>query len=111
MRSVGEARALAGLGLEGDRYCTGIGTYSTARKPQREVTLIEIEALQALERDYGLVLTPEESLTRIESFHPLDLQAPVRRVGRRSSAHPSRGPPGSTRMSRGRVCISASQAL
>ena len=61
MRSVGEARALAGLGLEGDRYCTGVGTYSKARKPQREVTLIEIEALQALERDYGLVLTPEES--------------------------------------------------
>jgi MOSC domain-containing protein YiiM len=46
---VAEARAIAGRGLEGDRYFTGRGYYSP--KPSfggREVTLIEMEAVEAL---------------------------------------------------------------
>jgi MOSC domain-containing protein YiiM len=49
MQTVPEARALAGRGLEGDRYALGTGYYS--RKPGeggRELTLIETEALDAL---------------------------------------------------------------
>lgn len=49
METVPEARAVAGRGLEGDRYALGTGYYS--RKPGeggRELTLIEIEALEAL---------------------------------------------------------------
>ena len=49
MESVGSVRAVPGLGLEGDRYFLGTGTYST--KPShggREVTLIEAEAVAAL---------------------------------------------------------------
>ena len=49
METVPEARAVAGRGLEGDRYALGTGHYSG--KPGeggRELTLIETEALQAL---------------------------------------------------------------
>jgi len=49
MESVPEARALAGRGLEGDRYALGIGYYSTSPSPGgRELTLIETETLEAL---------------------------------------------------------------
>jgi MOSC domain-containing protein YiiM len=47
--SVPEARAVAGRGLEGDRYFLGTGFYSP--RPShggREVTLIETETLEAL---------------------------------------------------------------
>ena len=61
MQSVADVRALPGIGLQGDRYSNGIGTFSKPGSPDREVTLIEIEALEALARDYGLELKPEES--------------------------------------------------
>jgi len=57
MRTVSEARAVPGRGLEGDRYFTGRGHYSD--KPSyggREVTLIEIESVEALD---GGVLNAE----------------------------------------------------
>ncbi|MHC1999165.1 MOSC domain-containing protein [Methylobacterium sp. CM6241] len=45
-----EARCVAGRGIEGDRYFLGLGTYSP--KPDtREVTLIEQEALDAINRN------------------------------------------------------------
>jgi len=49
MQSVAKVRAVPGRGLEGDRYFAGTGFYS--KKPShggREVTLIEIEAIEAL---------------------------------------------------------------
>ena len=49
MESLGSVRAVPGLGLEGDRYFLGTGTYSP--KPshgKREVTLIETETVAAL---------------------------------------------------------------
>ena len=50
MEALQEARLIAGKGIEGDRYLLGTGTYSP--KPDvREVTLIEIEALEALARN------------------------------------------------------------
>ena len=58
MRAVSEARAVAGRGLEGDRYHDGTGTYFKPQ-PDCQVTLIEIEALEALEIDYQLMLPPE----------------------------------------------------
>jgi MOSC domain-containing protein YiiM len=49
MVSVAEVRAVVGRGLEGDRYFAGRGHYSsTASHGGREVTLIEIEAVEAL---------------------------------------------------------------
>ena len=50
MEELMEARLVAGRGIEGDRYFNGTGTYSP--KPDvREVTLIEMEALDALARN------------------------------------------------------------
>lgn len=47
MEELAEARLVAGRGINGDRYFLGTGTYSP--KPDvREVTLIEMEALEAL---------------------------------------------------------------
>ena len=57
LHSVAEIEAAAGQGLVGDRYCVREGQ----NKPSREVTLIEVEALDALARDYQLTLPPERS--------------------------------------------------
>jgi hypothetical protein len=52
MTEVSEAILVAGRGIEGDRYFLGTGTYSRSRKPDvREVTLFEIEVLDALLRN------------------------------------------------------------
>lgn len=59
MQAVSEVRALPGLGLEGDRYATGRGHYSEF-PDIREVTLIEVETLQALARDHAITLDPAE---------------------------------------------------
>ncbi|OGO50890.1 MAG: hypothetical protein A2148_07855 [Chloroflexi bacterium RBG_16_68_14] len=48
MTSVEEVRAVAGKGLEGDRYFD--------IRPDRQVTLIEAEAIEALERENELKL-------------------------------------------------------
>ncbi len=61
MRSVAEVTALAGVGLEGDRYATRSGSFSAKPKPGRQITLIEAEAIEALERELGMVLTPGET--------------------------------------------------
>jgi len=51
---VSEIQAIAGKGLEGDRYYLKTGTYSKTPGTGREVTLMEIEAIEALTRDYGI---------------------------------------------------------
>jgi MOSC domain-containing protein YiiM len=51
--SVSEIQAIAGKGLEGDRYYLKTGTYSKTPGSGREVTLIEIEAIEGLRREYG----------------------------------------------------------
>ncbi|MFZ3359464.1 MAG: MOSC domain-containing protein [Xanthobacteraceae bacterium] len=50
MEEVFEANCIAGRGIEGDRYCLGTGTYSP-KSDVREVTLFEIETLDALARN------------------------------------------------------------
>ncbi|MGZ6963021.1 MAG: MOSC domain-containing protein [Acidimicrobiia bacterium] len=54
-------RAVAGRGLEGDRYFDGTGTYSEREGPGRQVTLIEAEALEAIARDQDIDLAPGAS--------------------------------------------------
>ena len=61
MRALAEARLIAGIGIEGDRYATGKGFYSKTPRPDRQVTLIEIEALDALLRDHEIELKPIET--------------------------------------------------
>jgi MOSC domain-containing protein YiiM len=64
-KEVTEVHAVVGKGLEGDRYFSGTGTYSKPGASSAKVTLIEIEALEALKRDYGIELKPEESRRNI----------------------------------------------
>jgi MOSC domain-containing protein YiiM len=64
MLSVAEVHAVPGRGLEGDRYFMGTGFYST--KPShggREVTLIEMEAVEAL---FGGVINAEGERLRVK---------------------------------------------
>jgi hypothetical protein len=56
MRALTEVLAVAGRGIEGDRYFTHTGTYSKHPGSGRSVTLIEIEAIEALARDYDVHL-------------------------------------------------------
>jgi len=56
MKSVTNAKAVAGRGLEGDRYYSKLGTYSNQAGSGRDVTLIEIEAIDGLKRDYEVQL-------------------------------------------------------
>ena len=65
LESVNQVKAVAGQGLEGDRYSLKKGTYSKKHKPSREATFIEAEALEGLQREYGLELSPLESRRNI----------------------------------------------
>jgi len=60
MRSRQEVLAVAGQGLEGDRYARGEGTFSKPGAPGRHVTLIEAETIEAVEREFGVRLAPGE---------------------------------------------------
>ncbi len=60
MQALSEARLVAGVGIEGDRYATRHGTYSKKHHLDRQATLIEVEALEGLARDHDIVLTPQE---------------------------------------------------
>ena len=60
MVSVDAAVALAGRGLAGDRYAEGAGTFSTWPK-DHEFTLIEAEAIDAMNRLPGIRLGPGDA--------------------------------------------------
>jgi MOSC domain-containing protein YiiM len=54
LRSVLEAMAVLGRGLEEDRYGLGTGTFSTYPGNGRQVTLIEMEAIESLPDDCAI---------------------------------------------------------
>jgi MOSC domain-containing protein YiiM len=56
MVAVQSVAAVAGKGLEGDRYFLGTGTYSKTAGTGRQVTLIESEAVEALARENGITI-------------------------------------------------------
>jgi len=56
MQSVPEIQAVAGKGLQGDRYFDIFARDGKSEKTGRHATLIESEALEALERDYEMKL-------------------------------------------------------
>lgn len=62
MRAMPHITLVAGRGIEGDRYMLGReeGFYSDRPEEGRQVTLFEIETLEALRRDAGIILGPEE---------------------------------------------------
>lgn len=65
LTNVEQVKAVAGMGLEGDRYYRRTGTYSNRHDESREATLIESEALEALRRDYEIELNGAESRRNI----------------------------------------------
>ena len=65
MKEVAAVRAVAGKGLEGDRYFSETGTYSHQQGPSRHVTLIEIEAIEAVKRDDEIDLAAGETRRNI----------------------------------------------
>jgi MOSC domain-containing protein YiiM len=56
MESLACVEAIAGRGLVGDRYFTGTGYWSKNAGVSREVTLIEIEAIEAMAREKGVIV-------------------------------------------------------
>ncbi|MEF8841111.1 MAG: MOSC domain-containing protein [Haloarculaceae archaeon] len=52
--------AVAGKGLRGDRYFDAEGTFSGAADGGNELTLVEREAIAAIEREAGIELDPGE---------------------------------------------------
>jgi MOSC domain-containing protein YiiM len=63
--TVGEIQAIVGKGLEGDRYYFKSGTYSKTPGTGREVTLIEIEAIEALRREYQIEIDAAQARRNI----------------------------------------------
>jgi len=53
-----QVEAIPGRGLEGDRYSYGTGHWSNNRGVGREITLIEIEAVEALARENNIQIEP-----------------------------------------------------
>ena len=60
VRLVDAIRAVAGVGLEGDRYANGQGHYQDERV-SRDLTLIEAETVEALASEDGIELAPGET--------------------------------------------------
>jgi MOSC domain-containing protein YiiM len=59
-RAVEAVRAVAGVGLEGDRYADGLGHYDDDRV-SRDLTLIEAEVIESLAREHGIELAAGET--------------------------------------------------
>ncbi len=62
-RLVDQVRAIAGRGLEGDRYCKPEG--EAWEDPGKEITLIGVEALDAMGREIGVVLEYKDARRNI----------------------------------------------
>jgi MOSC domain-containing protein YiiM len=60
-RTLAEARVVPGKGIEGDRYFIGKGTWSNHPGTGREVTLIELEAIEAIKSESGIELVPKDA--------------------------------------------------
>lgn len=60
MRNCDQLTLVAGHGVEGDRYAQETGFYSDKPEDGRQLTLFEEETLEALARDHGIALKPEE---------------------------------------------------
>jgi MOSC domain-containing protein YiiM len=60
LQSLSQVRVIPGHGLAGDRYASGIGTFSD-RPGKRDVTLIESEVLENYRLETGKELTAAES--------------------------------------------------
>src|SRR4051812_7902298 len=73
--AVEEANVVPEKGIEGDRYFAGDGTFYEDHKSGQDLTLIEVEALEALAAEVGIELSHAEArrnvLTRGLSLNDL----------------------------------------
>lgn len=91
MNRIEEVNAVRGKGLEGDRYYRSQGTFSDHPGGGRDITLIEAEAIEALERDADVSLSYADHRRNITTQnvplnHLVDTEftiGEVRCVGRR----------------------------
>ena len=65
MVSVAQVRAVTGRGLEGDRYFHGRGSFSRWPGEGRDVTFVELEAIDAILREHGVDLRDGRSRRNI----------------------------------------------
>lgn len=70
--------AIAGAGLEGDRYATGRGYYSGMSEWDAQVTLMSVEPFEEIERSHGCVIDPD-SLRRNVITRGVDLKSLIGR--------------------------------
>jgi MOSC domain-containing protein YiiM len=63
--SVQQVQAIAGQGLEGDRYLKKIGTFSNKPGGGRQLTLVELESVDAVKRDLKMALEPVQTRRNI----------------------------------------------
>ena len=75
MRATDRVRAIAGVGLEGDRYATRTGHWSDNLKVDRHVTLVAAEELDRL-AEAGISLAPGETRRNVTT-RGIDLNALV----------------------------------
>ena len=61
MERVPSARLLAGLGLEGDRYALGGGTWARYPDLEKQLTLIDADEVTAVARETGTALAPGDT--------------------------------------------------
>lgn len=64
-QEVVHVRAVPGRGLEGDYFCEQIRDHASPSRSDQEITLIEIESLESVYREYDVALTMGESRRNI----------------------------------------------
>jgi MOSC domain-containing protein YiiM len=65
MTSLERVQAIAGVGLDGDRYATDAGQYPVDSRADRQLTLIAAEEIEALADRAQIVLAPGEARRNI----------------------------------------------
>ena len=73
MQSVQAVQAIAGAGLDGDRYATGKGTFSGKRHNLRHVTLIGTDDIDEANAKLAVAFTPAETRRNIIVSGRIDL--------------------------------------
>jgi MOSC domain-containing protein YiiM len=61
MEAFDEVKATPGRGIEGDRYFEGTGAWSNHPGEGREITLVEMEAIEGLACEKNIALKPAET--------------------------------------------------
>src|SRR5260370_34080607 len=61
LRAVDRIRVIAGIGIDCDRYATGLGHFSKSPGTGRALTLVEAEVLDSLRASLGIDRPPGEA--------------------------------------------------